>query len=81
MVSRSVQRRLQQSLKSRLSKKEFMGKVLEFKKKLETEPNLDVNTLTEEEIGACAVAKVLRDNFTDAQVEAIRADLEAEGEN
>lgn len=51
-----------------------MGKVLEFKKN----PPAEGVPLTEEEIQACKVAKVLRESFTDEQVEAMRKDLENE---
>lgn len=71
MLSRSIQRRL--GLRGP-NKKEFMGKVLEFKKN----PPAEGVPLTEEEIQACKVAKVLRESFTDEQVEAMRKDLENE---
>ena len=53
-----------------------MGKVLQFKSKGIPE----VETLTEEEQAACQVAKVLRDMFTEKEVESIRETLERDGD-
>jgi len=67
-----------------------MGKVLQFRNKgipeVETVPPMVERSdrrsgpLTEEEQAACQVAKVLRDMFTEKEVESIRETLERDGD-
>lgn len=53
-----------------------MGKLLQFKRVKPLKPSEPLEPLSEQEVAACDIAKALRDNFTEKELEQIRVTLE-----